>query len=81
MVDEASADGTAGVARRLARELDEVSVVHLLGRHDHALLREGLAPGGSRVVAVVEVTPFTDLDRVLTPLVARAAEVAPGVSI
>lgn len=69
VVDNASTDGTWGIACRLAVELPGVRAVHLDRRGRGRALRAAWSASEARVVAYMDVDLSTDLDALL-PLVA-----------
>jgi glycosyltransferase involved in cell wall biosynthesis len=69
IADNASADSTLRIARRLAHELPRVSVVHLPAKGRGRALKSAWSASDARVVAYMDVDLSTDL-RALLPLVA-----------
>ena len=69
VADNASTDGTLRVAERLARELPELSVVHLAEKGRGNALRHVWLASDSPVLAYMDVDLSTDLNA-LAPLVA-----------
>jgi protocatechuate 3,4-dioxygenase beta subunit len=68
IVDNASTDSTTAIGRRLARDLDGVHLVQLRDRHTRRELRAGWRSSTAGRIAFADVTPTTDLDALLAPL-------------
>ena len=69
IADNASTDGTAQIATRLAAELASVRVVHLAQKGRGRALRAAWSTSQARVLVYMDVDLSTDLDGLL-PLVA-----------
>ncbi len=81
IVDNASTDGTWVVARRLGRELPNVSVRHLREKGRGRALRAAWTASDATVVAYMDVDLSTDLDALLplvAPLVSGHSDIAIG---
>ena len=81
IVDNASTDGTWLVARRLARELPNVTARHLREKGRGLALRSAWAASDAAVVAYMDVDLSTDLDALLpvvAPLVSGHSDLAIG---
>ncbi|GAA4887110.1 bifunctional glycosyltransferase family 2/GtrA family protein [Saccharopolyspora cebuensis] len=81
VVDNASTDGTPGVARRLAEELDGVRVLHLDRKGRGRALRTAWGRSDADVVVYMDVDLSTGLDALLplvAPLVAGHSDLAIG---
>jgi putative flippase GtrA len=81
VADNASTDGTWGIACRLAGELKGVRAVHLDRKGRGRALRETWTSSEARVVAYMDIDLSTDLDALLplvAPLVSGHSDVAIG---
>jgi len=81
VADNASTDGTLAVARRLARELPDVDVIHLDAKGRGGALREAWMSSTARVVAYMDVDLSTDLTALMplvAPLISGHSDVAIG---
>jgi putative flippase GtrA len=81
VADNASTDGTWGIACRLAGELEGVRAVHLDRKGRGRALRETWTASEARVVAYMDIDLSTDLDALLplvAPLVSGHSDVAIG---
>ena len=81
IVDNASVDGTWGLATRLCDELDGVSAIHLGRKGRGRAIRAAWTASRSEVVAYMDVDLSTDLDGLLplvAPLVSGHSQVAIG---
>jgi putative flippase GtrA len=81
VADNASTDGTLAVARRLARELPDVNVIHLDAKGRGGALREAWMSSTATVVAYMDVDLSTDLTALMplvAPLISGHSDVAIG---
>jgi glycosyltransferase involved in cell wall biosynthesis len=81
IADNASTDGTLGVARLLSMEFPELSVIHLKRKGRGLALRAAWGTSDANVVAYMDVDLSTDLDALaalLEPLLEGRADVAIG---
>jgi glycosyltransferase involved in cell wall biosynthesis len=81
IADNASTDGTFGVARLLSMELPELRVIHLERKGRGLALRAAWGTSEADVVAYMDVDLSTDLDalaELLEPLLAGRADMAIG---
>jgi putative flippase GtrA len=81
IVDNASTDATLAVARGLARELPEVSAVHLEAKGRGRALRAVWSASDARVLAYMDVDLSTDLAALLplvAPLISGHSDLAIG---
>jgi glycosyltransferase involved in cell wall biosynthesis len=81
IADNASTDGTLGVARLLSMEFPELSVIHLKRKGRGLALRAAWGTSDANVVAYMDVDLSTDLDALvglLEPLLDGRADVAIG---
>ncbi|MDT5328480.1 MAG: hypothetical protein QOF25_5632 [Mycobacterium sp.] len=81
VADNASTDGTLAVARRLARELPDVDVLHLDAKGRGGALREAWMSSTATVVAYMDVDLSTDLTALMplvAPLISGHSDVAIG---
>jgi glycosyltransferase involved in cell wall biosynthesis len=81
VADNASTDGTLAVARRLARELPDVDVIHLETKGRGGALREAWMSSTATVVAYMDVDLSTDLTALMplvAPLISGHSDVAIG---
>ena len=81
IVDNASTDGTLGVARRLMYELPEVGAMHLPAKGRGRALRTAWSASHARVLAYMDVDLSTELSALLpliAPLVSGHSDVAIG---
>jgi putative flippase GtrA len=81
VADNASTDGTLAVARRLARELPDVDVIHLDAKGRGGALREAWMSSTADVVAYMDVDLSTDLTALMplvAPLISGHSDVAIG---
>ncbi|MGD1057886.1 MAG: dolichyl-phosphate beta-glucosyltransferase [Solirubrobacteraceae bacterium] len=81
IADNASTDGTLGVARLLSMEFPELSVMHLKHKGRGLALRAAWGTSDADVVAYMDVDLSTDLDalaELLEPLLEGRADVAIG---
>ena len=81
IVDNASADGTLQIARRLMYELPEVGAIHLPAKGRGRALRTAWSVSRARVLAYMDVDLSTDLNAVLplvAPLISGHSDLAIG---
>jgi putative flippase GtrA len=81
IADNASTDGTAGIARALAAELPGVTALHLAAKGRGRALRAAWSASPAPVVAYMDVDLSTDLDALLplvAPLVSGHSDLAIG---
>ena len=81
IADNASTDGTLRVARRLAAELDHITVTHLEAKGRGRALRAVWAASDATVLAYMDVDLSTDLAALLplvAPLISGHSDVAIG---
>src|ERR1700719_5409704 len=81
VADNASTDATLATARALARQLPEVSVLHLDRKGRGLALRAAWGASEADVLAYMDVDLSTDLEalgELLTPLLERRGDIAIG---
>jgi putative flippase GtrA len=81
VADNASTDATLVIAERLARELDQVTVVHLPEKGRGRALRQVWSASDAKVLAYMDVDLSTDLAALLplvAPLVTGHSDIAIG---
>ncbi|MDQ6804596.1 MAG: bifunctional glycosyltransferase family 2/GtrA family protein [Actinomycetota bacterium] len=81
IADNASTDRTLAIARRLARELDDVTAIHLAERGRGRALRAAWSASDALVLCYMDVDLSTDLKALLpllAPLISGHSDVAIG---
>ncbi len=81
VADNASTDGTLGIARRLAAELPDVAVLHLDAKGRGRALRTAWSASDAPVLAYLDVDLSTDLAALLplvAPLISGHSDIAIG---
>ena len=81
IADNASTDGTAVIARRLAHEHEDVHVVHLAEKGRGRALKRAWSESGSEVLVYMDVDLSTDLGALMplvAPLLSGHSDVAIG---